>query len=92
MADFTVDYGVLQQIEKALTSLKSEFSNIDAVRHAANWGHSDIDSKMGSFASNWSHHRQKLLGSMDAMLKNVHETLTGTDQYDTKLQHQLTGN
>ena len=90
MADLVVDYGLLEQTENTLNSLKREFGNIDALRDSANWGDGGIGSAMGDFAGNWSDHRQKLVGSMDAMIKNVHETRTQTDQFDTCMAHDLT--
>ena len=90
LADFVVDYGLLQQTHQALTTLTSEFSNIDAVPKAANWGHSGISAAMGSFAGNWSDHRSRLVHSMEAMTRNVHQTVTETQQFDSAYQHQLT--
>jgi len=90
LADFAVDYGLLQQIQKSLGTLKNELSKIEAVPHAANWGHGGIDSALGSFAGNWSHHRGNLVNSAGAMAKNALQTVTETQQYDTTLQQQLT--
>lgn len=90
MTDLCVDYGLLQQVENTLNSLKREFSNIDAVKHSANWGDGGIESAMGSFASNWSDHRQKVVGSIDAMIKNAHECRTKTDDFDTGMAQHLT--
>jgi hypothetical protein len=90
MPDFCVDYALLEQVENTLNNLKREFSNIDALRHTADWGDGGIESAMGSFASNWSIHREKLMGSLDAMIKNAHECRTQTDQYDTSMAQHLT--
>jgi hypothetical protein len=90
MPDFSVDYALLDQVESTLSSLKSEFSNIDALPRSARWGDGGIESAMGSFASNWSDHRQQLISSLDAMIKNAHECRTQTGQYDTCLAQDLT--
>ncbi len=88
--DLSVNYTLLQQVESTLNTLKREFGNIDAVQHATDWGDGGIESVMGSFASNWSHHRSKVVGSLDAMIKNAHEVRTQTDHYDTCMAQDLT--
>ena len=90
MADFVVDYALLQQVENSLNSLKREFEGINAVSHAADWGDGGIGSAMGDFASNWSYHRQQLMKSMDSMTKQVRETHVATNQWDAKNQQALT--
>jgi hypothetical protein len=39
---------------------------------------------------NWSQHRGSLVKSMSAMAGHARDTRTGTDQWDTKNQQQLT--
>lgn len=90
MADFAVDYAMLEQVENTLNSLKSEFDGIDAVPDAADWGDDRIASAMGDFAGNWNDHRQKLLASMDAMAKHARDTRTGTGHWDTQMAQQVT--
>jgi hypothetical protein len=46
---------------------------------------------MDDFAGNWSYHRGKIIGSMDALAKSVHEVRTQTGTFDTDLQNSLTG-
>lgn len=91
MADFVVDYALLEQVESTLNSLKGQFDSINAVPQAADWGDPRIASAMGDFAGNWSDHRAKLVASMEAMAKNANECRTATDQYDSKMQQYLTG-
>jgi hypothetical protein len=90
VADFVVDYAMLEQIEKTLTRLKSEFEQIDSVEDSANWGDAGIAAAMGSFASNWKDHREKLLGSIEAMGKSAYECRTQTIHFDTDMQRQVT--
>lgn len=90
MADFVVDYALLEQVENTLNSLKSEFDGLKAVPGAANWGDGGITSAMNDFATNWNTHREKLVKSMEAMSKHARDTRTGTEQWDTKNQQQLT--
>lgn len=84
-ADFAVNYSMLEQVENQLNSLKGEFDGIDAVPHAADWGDGGIASAMNDFASNWSVHRKKLMGSMESMAKHAGEVRTGTATWDTKM-------
>jgi hypothetical protein len=90
MADFVVNYEMLHGIQETMGRLKSEFENIDAVKNAANWGDGGISSAMGSFASNWKIHREKVLGSMEAMGKSAAECASQTSCFDTKMQQTLT--
>lgn len=90
MADFVVDYALLEQAENTLNGLKREFDGINAVPGVADWGDGGISSAMSDFATNWSHHRDKLVKSMEAMSKHARDTRTGTQQWDTKNQQQLT--
>lgn len=90
MADFVVDYSLLEQVENTLNSLMNEFNGINAVPGAADWGDGGISSAMGDFAGNWSQHRENMVKSMSAMAGHARDTRTGTDQWDTKNQQQLT--
>jgi hypothetical protein len=89
VADFAVDYALLEHVENTLNSLKSEFDGINAVPQAADWGHPSITSAMGTFASNWSDHRATMVGSMGAMAGHARDTRTGTSQWDTGMQQKL---
>lgn len=91
MADFVVDYAVLQRVESALNHLKNEFAGINVVPPgAAGWGDSGIASAMSDFHTNWSHHRDQLVQSMEAMISHARDTRTGTEDWDTKNQRGLT--
>ena len=90
MADFVVDYALLEQTENTLNGLKRQFTSIGSVPHAADWGDPRIASAMADFAGNWSDHRARLVSSMDAMAKNARECRTATDRYDTSMQQHLT--
>ena len=88
--DLSVDYGLLQQVENTLTTLKREFGSIDALKHATDWGDGGIESVMVSFASYWSHHRSLVAGALDALIKNAHEVRSQADHFDTCLAQDLT--
>jgi hypothetical protein len=89
VADFVVDYSLLEQVENTLNSLKGEFDGINAVPGAADWGDGGISSAMGHFAGNWTQHRDQVVKSMGAMSSHARDTRTGTDQWDTKNQQTL---
>jgi hypothetical protein len=73
-----------------MARLKREFEDIDALKNAVDWGDSGISGLMGDFASNWSVHREKLIGSLDAMGTSASECRSQTSCFDTKMQQQLT--
>ncbi len=93
MADFVVDYALLEQVENTLTGLKKEFDGIKGQEqgYTGAYGSGDIAGAMNSFAGNWNYHRGKITESMEALAKNVHEVRTQTNEYDTDLQNQVTG-
>lgn len=92
MADFVVDYSLLQQTESTLKDLVNQFQNIQSQEqgYVGAYGSGDIAGAMGDFAGNWSHHRGKIVDSMNALIKNVDEVLTETKKYDSGLAKQLT--
>jgi uncharacterized protein YukE len=93
MADLKVDYQLLDSTEHTLTSLTSEFQNIKAQTGSYDgaMGSGDIASAMDSFAGNWDYHRQKLVGSMQALGKMISESRQQFTKTDTKLAKSLTG-
>jgi hypothetical protein len=93
MADLVVDYSLLEQVESTLDGLKKEFENIQAQEHGywGAYGSGDVAGAMDDFAGNWSYHRDKIVKSMEALAKSVHEVITDTQQFDTDLQNSLTG-
>ncbi len=92
MADLKVDYQLLTSTERTLTSLTSEFQNIKAREggYDGAMGSGDIAGAMDSFAGNWDYHREKLVGSMQALGKMVTQTIQAFQKTDTGLAHDLT--
>jgi hypothetical protein len=92
MADLKVDYQLLDSIERNLSSLVSEFQNIEVQESSYDsaMGSGDIVGAMGSFAGNWDYHRKKLVGSMEALGKMVSETRQGFQKTDCQLASSLT--
>jgi hypothetical protein len=83
---------LLGQVESTLKSLHSEFSNIrpHEEHYATDLGSADIASAMDGFATNWNYHKGKMLTSMAALCKNVHECRTETRNWDAKLKTEAT--
>jgi predicted methyltransferase MtxX (methanogen marker protein 4) len=92
MADLKVDYQLLDSTERTLASLTSEFQNIRSQESSYDgaMGSGDIASAMDGFAGNWDYHRQKLVGSMQALGKMISESKQQFTKTDTKLAASLT--
>lgn len=92
MADLKVDYQLLDSTERTLSSLTSEFQNIKAQEsgYTGALGSGDIAGAMDSFAGNWDYHREKMVGSMQALGKMVSQTIQAFQKTDTGLAHDLT--
>lgn len=92
MADLKVDYQLLGSIEHSLSSLLSEFQNIQVQTSAYDGalGSGDVASAMDNFAGNWNDHRKSLISSMQALGKMVSETRQQFQKADNKLKSTLT--
>jgi uncharacterized protein YukE len=92
MADLKVDYTLLDQSEKSLSSLVSEFQNIKAQESGYDgaMGSGDIASAMDSFAGNWDYHRGKLVDSMESLGKMISQSKQAFQKTDNQLKTDLT--
>ena len=92
LADLKVDYQLLDSIESSLSSLLSEFQNIQASTGAYDgaMGSPDVASAMDGFAGNWNDHRKSLVSSMQSLGKMVSETRRQFQNADNKLKDTLT--
>jgi hypothetical protein len=92
MADLKVDYQLLDSIERSLTSLYLEFSNLQAQTgdYDGAMGSGDVASAMDGFAGNWNDHRKDLLSSIQSLGKMVSETRQQFQDTDNKLKGSLT--
>ena len=92
MADFVVDYALLQQVENTLKDLVSQFQNIQAQEqgYTGAYGSGDVAGAMNDFAGNWSYHRGKIVDSMNSLIKSVDEILSQTQKFDADAAKQLT--
>lgn len=91
VADLKVDYQLLDSTERTLSSLTSEFQHIKARESGYDgaMGSGDIASAMDSFAGNWDYHRDKLVGSMQALGKMITESKKKFTETDSQLASSL---
>lgn len=92
MADLKVDYQLLDSIERSLSTLVSEFQNIQAQTggYDGAMGSADIAGAMGSFAGNWDYHRKQIAGSMQSLGQMVSQTRKHFQDTDNRLKASLT--
>ena len=92
MADLKVDYQLLDSIERDLGNLVSQFEHIEAQTGSYDgaMGSSDIVGAMGGFSGNWDHHREQMVGSMQALGQMVSSTKNHFRDADDKLKSSLT--
>ncbi|HEV2243346.1 MAG TPA: hypothetical protein VGR98_20040 [Streptosporangiaceae bacterium] len=92
MADFVVDYSLLQQVDKTLKDLVNQFQSIQTQEHGYTgaYGSGDVAGAMDDFAGNWSYHRGKIVDSMNALSQSVEEVMSETQKYDSGMAKQLT--
>jgi hypothetical protein len=92
MADFVVDYSLLQQVDNTLKDLVNQFQNIQSQEqgYTGAYGSGDVAGAMDDFAGNWSYHRGKIVDSMNSLIKSVEEVMSETKKYDSGMAKQLT--
>jgi hypothetical protein len=91
VSDLKVDYQLLSSTERNLSSLVSEFQNMEAQEDAYSgaMGSGDIVSAMNGFATNWNDHKKSLISSMQTLGTMVSETRQHFQQTDTKLAESV---
>ena len=87
MPDLKVDYQLLESTERTLSSLVSEFQNMQAQEAAYDgaMGSGPIAAAMNGFATNWNDNKKSLVSSMQTLGKMVSETAAQFKATDTKL-------
>lgn len=75
--DLKVDYYQLEDSERDLGSLKSEFDTIEKRRDRTDdiWGHGGVKDAMGEFAGNMDYNRGKLSEKIQEVKDKVTNTL-----------------
>lgn len=76
MSDLKVDYWALEDSEKVLMTLRTEFDTIEDRRDSTQdiWGHGGVKDAMDEFASNMDYNR----GKLSEQITTVGEKMTGT--------------
>lgn len=92
MPDLKVDYQLLESTERTLSSLVSEFQNMQAQESSYNWamGSGPIAAAMNGFADNWNDNKKSLVSSMQTLGTMVSETVKQFKATDTKLASSQT--
>ena len=87
-ADLKVEFDLLNSAKKTLTS---EFQNIKAQESGYDgaMGSGDITGALGSFSGNWDYHRNKLVGSMQALGQLIDESEKQFHKTDDQLAKNL---
>jgi len=93
VSDLRVDYSLLEASHKTLTGLASEFGSLQASTsgYDAALGSGTIAGAMGSFAGNWSYHRDKLVANMQKLDEMITESVKQFMDTDKKAAQELTG-
>lgn len=93
VSDLRVDYNLLEASHKNLTSLASEFGNLQASTggYDAAMGSGAIAGAMDSFAGNWSYHRDQLVGDMKKLDDMIDESVKQFMDTDKKAAQELLG-
>ena len=85
MTDLRVNYAALEDSQRDLQTIKSEFENCarrkDELRGV--WGSGDVADAMGEFVDNWDRHRKELVEQLTAvgdMVTNTLQTFRDTDE------------
>ena len=90
--DLKVNYQLLDEAERSLSSLRQEFNSLQAQEQGYDGalGSGEIASAMDGFAGNWDYHRRQLVSSMEALGKMVQDCKQKFQSTDTKLKGSLT--
>ena len=88
-----VDYNLLEASHKTLAGLASEFGNLQASTggYDVAMGSGTIAGAMGSFAGNWSYHRDQLVANMQKLDDMITESVKQFMDTDQQLAQELLG-
>lgn len=91
MADLKVDYYTLEDSEKALTTLKSEFDGIkdDVSDSVSVWSDTRVRNAMRKFATNMDYNRKKLSERIQDCGEKISTTLDTFREADAELAKSL---
>jgi hypothetical protein len=91
--NLSVDYSLLEASHKTLTSLASEFGNLQTSTsgYDAAMGSDIIVGAMDSFAGNWSYHRDQLAANMQKLDDMITESVKQFMDTDQRLAQEPQG-
>jgi len=94
MTDLIVDVEILTASERTLSTLKSDFDDIEERQDdTANiWCSEELRSAMEEFATNMHHHRKELSQKIADCGTKVSATLDAWEEADRKLEEELRKN
>ncbi|EFQ83110.1 hypothetical protein HMPREF0063_12319 [Aeromicrobium marinum DSM 15272] len=86
-ADLRVDYYRLEESERVLATLKSDFDNIkdDTSNSVDVWSHADVADAMGDFQGNMDYNRRKLSEKISDCGEKIAATLETFREADQDL-------
>lgn len=87
MTDLKIDYGLLSDTARSLSTIHRELGVLEARVGGAEdvWGSSEIADRMSDFSGNWSYHRGKLIGAVEATGQLCQGALDGFRRTDAEL-------
>jgi hypothetical protein len=87
VSDLKVDYWALEDSVSTLSSLKSEFDDIEDRRDDTSgaWGHDAVKDAMHEFASNMDYNRGKLSDEIKTVGEKMSGTIDAFREADAKL-------
>jgi hypothetical protein len=91
MTDLKVTYRLLDEAERSLSSMRQEFSSVQAPdrQDAGSLGSADVASAMADFADNWEYHRRELASSMMALGQMLQDAKQKFQSADNNLSASL---
>lgn len=87
MSDLKIDYDLLSDTITSLSSIHRELGGLEARVGDADdvWGSDEIADRMSDFGGNWSYHRGKLMGAVEATGQMCQGALDGFRSTDAGL-------
>ncbi len=94
MGDLEVDYALLEESGRTLSTLRSDFDDIKGRGSETEdfWGHHEVKDAMDEFTSNMDHHREELSAEIGDVGEKLDATETTWREADQKLVDELDKN
>lgn len=91
MSDLRISYAELESAKASMTRLSADFNNIQTQESEYNaaFGSPSVIAAMGSFAGNWTDHRQKIESQMNNLTTMLSKALTDFPRTDQQYAAEL---